>query len=188
MKLNNIGLYLILTDPVVGYIKLTKIAVDLKLPIIQLRMKTETDLEIFRTAKELKHICAGSDTKLIINDRLDIALAAKADGVHLGQDDLPVSIARKICGDDFIIGKSTHNPQQTMIANHDLVDYIGIGPVFKTPTKIIPDPELGLNNMKLMINKTVHPYFCIGGINEENLLELIKIGVENYCVVRAVNK
>ena len=185
--LNKIGLYLILTNPVIGYEKLAEISVNENIPIIQLRMKDVADREFYETALKLKQITSQTNTRLIINDRLDIALAVKADGVHVGQDDLPVSEIRALIKNNFIVGLSTHSRKQVMKANKESVDYIGIGPVFKTPTKKIPDPQLGLDKMQQMIKESVHPYFCIGGINENNLEKVIKNGADNFCVVRAVN-
>ncbi|MDD3051468.1 MAG: thiamine phosphate synthase, partial [Candidatus Cloacimonetes bacterium] len=126
-------------------------------------------------------------TKLIINDRIDIAMAVDADGVHLGQDDISPEIARQLLGKNKIIGYSTHNIKQLEIANALDLDYVGIGPVFKTPTKKIPDPELTLELMRKMISYSHHPYFVIGGIDQNNLQDVVQNGAENFCVVRAVN-
>jgi thiamine-phosphate pyrophosphorylase len=178
------GLYAILTDPVKGYEYTAELFVDYRLPFIQLRMKKEPENVIRKTAEKLLSITAGSGSKLIINDHPDIAAAAGADGVHLGQDDTPYENARRIVGPDAIIGISTHSIEQTRSACMLRSDYIGIGPVYATPTKKKPDPVIGIDGMKKMLAAAILPAVVIGGIDLTNLREVLGAGAKNFCMVR----
>ena len=178
------GLYAILTDPVKGYEYTTKLFVDYKIAFIQLRMKTEPIEVVRKTAEKLRRITAGIASKLIINDYPEIAAAAGADGVHIGQDDMPYEKARAIMGPDAIIGISTHSPDQTRSACVLKPDYIGIGPVYPTPTKQLPDPVIGIDGMKEMLSLATVPAVVIGGIDCSNLREVLEAGGRNFCMVR----
>lgn len=154
--------------------------------IIQLREKGLPAREIFGLARDLKKICESYDALFILNDRLDVALAAGADGVHLGQDDLPVQDARKLVSrPDFLIGCSTHSLEQARAAVKDGADYLGCGPVFSTPTK--PDYEAqGLELVREYRRHIEIPFVAIGGIDEANV-ELVKnAGARCVAAVRAV--
>lgn len=178
------GLYAILTDPVKGYEYTAKLLVDHRIAFVQLRMKNAPLDVIRRTAEKLHLITAGSDSRLIINDDPDIALDACADGVHLGQDDMPYEKARAIVGPEAVIGLSTHSPEQTRIACALKPDYIGIGPVYPTPTKAKPDPVIGIEVMKTMLSLATVPAVAIGGIDLKNLREVLDAGAKNFCMVR----
>jgi thiamine-phosphate pyrophosphorylase len=178
------GLYAILTDPVKGYEYITKLFVDRKVAFIQLRMKKEPECVIRKTAEKLLAITAGSSSKFIINDSPEIAAQVGAHGVHLGRDDMPYTTARSIVGPDAIIGLSTHSPDQTTFACALKPDYIGIGPVYATPTKVIPDPVLGIDGMKKMLARATVPAVAIGGIDLSNLRDVLTAGARNFCMVR----
>jgi len=178
------GLYAILTDPVKGYEYTAKLFVDCKIAFIQLRMKKEPENVIRKTAEKLLAITAGSCSKLIINDYPDIAADAGAGGVHLGQDDMPYEKARAIVGPSAIIGISTHSPEQTRSACTLKPDYIGIGPVYPTPTKAKPDRVIGIDGMKKMLTLATVPAVAIGGIDLSNLREVLDAGARNFCMVR----
>jgi thiamine-phosphate pyrophosphorylase len=178
------GLYAILTDPVKGYEYTARLFVDYKITFIQLRIKKEPEDVIRKTAEKLLTITAGSDSKLIINDYPDIAAAVNADGVHLGQDDMPYEKARAIVGPSAIIGISTHSPDQTLKACSLQPDYIGIGPIYPTPTKAKPDRAIGLDGMKEMLALATVPAVAIGGIDKSNLREVLDAGARNFCMVR----
>ena len=159
--------------------------------IIQLREKNENESKILNLAKEIKKLISGTDVLFILNDRVDLALAADADGVHLGQDDMPIKQARKITPDGFIIGLSTHNIEQgqnAVEAFHEmpLPDYLGVGPVFPTPTK--PNYKAcGLEYVKWASeNLKAIPWFAIGGINETNIDNVIDAGAKKIAVVQAI--
>jgi thiamine-phosphate pyrophosphorylase len=178
------GLYAILTDPLKGYDYMTQLFVDHKIACIQLRMKNEPSDEILKTAERLRKITAGSASLFIINDSPEIAAKVNADGVHLGQDDMPYDKARKIVGPDSVIGLSTHSPAQTSAACALKPDYIGIGPVFPTPTKANPDPVIGIRGMQEMISLATVAPVAIGGIDLSNLRSVLEAGAKNFCMVR----
>ncbi len=183
---DNFGFYAILTNPVKGYEYLANVCVEYEVPFVQLRMKVATEYEALLIAEKLRYITENSSTRLIINDFPWVAVDSAADGVHVGQDDMPYDEVLEIVGLDMIIGVSTHNPDQTEKACEKRPDYIGIGPVFATPTKKIPDPVLGLEGMKKMVEKATVPAVCIGGISLELLPEVLKAGAKNFCMVRPV--
>ena len=149
--MKDFGFYLVMTNPVVGYAKCAEAAVKAGVRIIQLRMKHVSREEILREAREVRRVTQGSDTLFIVNDDPEIAAEAGADGVHVGQDDLSPREVRLRFPELKIVGLSTHNLNQVVAANEEPVDYIGVGPVYATPTKDIPDPTLGLETMGAMI-------------------------------------
>jgi thiamine-phosphate pyrophosphorylase len=178
------GLYAILTDPVLGYEFMTRLLVDFEVPFIQLRMKNTPPEVILATAEKLRAITSGTRSRFIINDNPEIAAKVNADGVHLGQEDLSFFAARAIVGPDAVIGLSTHSPAQTVAACALRPDYIGIGPVFPTPTKINADPVIGIDGMVKMIASASVPHVAIGGIDLSNLREVLEAGARNVCMVR----
>jgi thiamine-phosphate pyrophosphorylase len=182
------GFYAILTNPVIGYGRLTGILVKYNVPFIQLRMKDAPRNDVWRTAKAMRTITAGSNTKLIINDNPKLAAEIGADGVHLGQSDMSYAEARAIVGESAIIGLSTHSLDQVKSACALSPDYIGVGPVFATPTKKNPDPVIGVDGMKDMIEAAGVPAVAIGGINTENLGAVIRAGAKNFSLVRPLNE
>jgi thiamine-phosphate pyrophosphorylase len=178
------GLYAILTDPVKGYEYTAKLFVDHKIAFIQLRIKNEPIAVIRKTAENLRSITAGSASRLIINDFPDVTAATGADGVHIGQCDMPYKKARLIAGPDAVIGISTHSPDQTLRACRLKPDYIGIGPVYPTPTKEKPDRVIGIEGMKEMLALATVPAVVIGGIDMTNLRDVLNAGARNFCMVR----
>ena len=136
----------------------------------------------------MRRATAGSDTLFIVNDDPAIAAEAGADGVHVGQDDMEPAEVRARYPELGIVGLSTHSPAQALAANGKPVDYIGVGPVYATPTKDIPDPTLGLGTMAEMISISNRPAVAIGGIDELRLKDVLEAGAKNYAVVRAVCK
>lgn len=184
--MEDFGFYLVMTNPTVGYAKCAEAAVKAGVKIVQLRMKHAPREEILREAREVRRITSGTQTLFIVNDDPDIASEAEADGVHVGQDDLPPSEIRARYPDLRIIGLSTHNINQTRASTSQPIDYIGVGPVYATPTKDIPDPTLGLETMGEMIAAAAHPAVAIGGIDLSRLHSVISAGARNFAVVRAV--
>jgi len=153
--------------------------------IVQLREKTATAKEFIKLGRKVKEICALYDALFIINDRVDVAHIIGADGVHLGQDDINIDSARHILGKDAIIGISTHSPEQAEKATISGADYIGVGPVFETPTK--PGRKsVGFEYVKWASKNANIPWFAIGGINTENVSEVIKSGASRIAIVRAI--
>jgi thiamine-phosphate pyrophosphorylase len=154
--------------------------------IIQLRIKHAPREEIFREALEIRRVTSGTDTLFIVNDDPEIACEVGADGVHVGQDDISPAEIRSLFPGLRIVGLSTHNLDQVRASADQPVDYIGVGPVYATPTKDIPDPTLGLEKMKEMISNAKFPAVAIGGIDLTRLHGIIAAGAKNFAVVRAV--
>ena len=184
--MTDFGFYLVITNPVVGYAKCAEAAVRAGVRVIQLRMKHASREEILREAREMRRVTAGTDTIFIVNDDPSIAAEAKADGVHVGQDDMSPAEVRSRYPDLRIVGLSTHNMDQVRASTSQPIDYIGVGPVYATPTKDIPDPTLGLKTMGEMIAAAAHPAVAIGGIDANRLPDVIAAGARNFAVVRAV--
>jgi thiamine-phosphate pyrophosphorylase len=150
--------------------------------LIQLRAKDHASAEIAEIAANLYRIAAARGVPFIINDHPDIARSVSAEGVHLGQDDMPIAEARKIAGASCMVGKSTHSVAQAIRAFHEGADYIGFGPIFATPTK--PDyPPVGLSEIQKVHDAVRIPIFCIGGIKLQNLLEVIEAGARRVVIV-----
>ena len=154
---------------------------------IQLREKYFAPKAFYADAENALKIARENNVKIIINDRVDIALALKADGVHLGQDDLPPDKAREILGENAIIGFSTHNLKQAVEALKFPVDYIAIGPVFTTATKENPDNVTGLEGVKKVREKIGgFPLVAIGGINFENFQSVLESGADSIAIVSGI--
>ncbi len=184
--MEDFGLYLVMTNPVVGYERCCEAAVKAGVRMVQLRMKDAPRAELLAMAKALVAITRGSDTKLIVDDDASVAAEAGADGVHVGQDDMPADVVRARYPEIPIVGLSTHNLEQAKKSVEQNPDYIGVGPVFPTPTKKIPDPVLGTGLAGRMIASVPYPAVAIGGINEETLPAVLAAGARNWSVVRAV--
>ncbi|HNZ65077.1 MAG TPA: thiamine phosphate synthase [Smithella sp.] len=180
------GLYLVLTDPRDGYETLCRWAVEAGLPAVQLRYKGHDECEHLALAHALRRITKNSGTLFIVNDRPDIALISQADGVHLGQDDLPAAEARQLIGPIMLLGLSTHNLEQVAAANAAPVDYIGFGPLFATNSKAQPDPVTGPAALKAALSVSRHPVVAIGGLDLERI-RLLQAHPHNAAVIRAVS-
>jgi thiamine-phosphate pyrophosphorylase len=183
---DSFGFYAVLTDPVRGYEYCTRLLVDYGIAFVQLRMKDVPRQIVIDTAAMMRKLTCGTKTRLIINDDPGIAKQVCADGVHIGQSDLPYHEARKIVGDGKIIGISTHSVKQMRKACGFSPDYIGTGPVYATPTKKNPDPVIGLNGLKNMLAGATVPAVAVGGITLENLPLVLSAGGKNFCMVRPI--
>ncbi len=155
--------------------------------MFQLRDKNAGDAELVAAGRRCVEVCRRAGVPCIINDRLDIALACGADGVHLGQDDLSPVDARRIAGDDFLIGLSTHSPEQIAAAGELPVDYIGVGPVYPTPTKE-GRPAVGLDLVRYAAGHARQPFVAIGGIDPSNAGQVAKAGAHGIAVLRWVSQ
>ena len=184
--MTDFGFYLVITNPVVGYARCAEAAVRAGVKIIQLRMKHASREDILREAREMRKVTAGTGTAFIVNDDPSIVAEAEADGVHVGQDDMPPAEVRRRYPGLKIVGLSTHNLAQVAASRTQPIDYIGVGPVYATPTKDIPDPTLGLETMGAMIAAAAHPAVAIGGIDATRLQDVLAAGARNWAVVRAV--
>lgn len=184
----DLSLYLVTDRRLAGDRPLTEVvrrAVAGGVTIVQLREKECSSREYLELALSIKKILP-AEVPLIINDRLDVALAAQADGVHLGQNDLPAEAARKHLGPDAIIGLSVENLEQLKQAIILPVDYLAVSPVFATPTKTDTGPAWGLEGLVRARRMTGLPLVAIGGINESNVAEVIRAGADGLAVVSAV--
>lgn len=153
--------------------------------VVQLRDKTGSTRDVIAHAQAVLQVTHAAHIPLIINDRVDVAVAVGADGVHLGQDDLPVSVARQMLGPDRILGKSTHSLEQALEADREAVDYLAVGPIYPTPTK--PDyPSVGVTLIDQVRARVCKPLVVIGGVDQATLPEVLRAGASCVAVVRAV--
>jgi thiamine-phosphate pyrophosphorylase len=153
--------------------------------IVQYREKFLNDNEKILQAKCLASLCKKYNSLFIVNDRIDIALAVDADGIHLGQEDIPTKIARDLLGAEKIIGRSTHCLEDIKDAEEEGCDYIGLGPIFSSETKKQLNP-IGIDNLKKGLSETVLPAFAIGGINYSNITKLNQINNLRIAVSNAI--
>ena len=153
--------------------------------IVQLRDKRSTKRQLYDKAVKFRKITQNAGMLLIINDHIDIALAVDADGVHLGQDDLPPKIARQHYP-HLIIGVSTHSLKEALTAENDGADYINIGPIFPTKTKNGVKNFLGLDIVKTVSQRISIPFTVMGGINSSNLDEVLAVGIKKIAMVTAI--
>jgi len=153
--------------------------------VIQFRDKAALAGSLAEEGERLLKVTRAAGVPLIINDRVDVAAAIGADGVHLGREDLPVEAARRILGPGKLLGKSTHSLQQALAADREAIDYLAVGPIYPTPTK--PDyPDVGPALIGQVASQVAHPVVTIGGIDERTLPEVIAAGARCAAVVRAV--
>jgi thiamine-phosphate pyrophosphorylase len=150
--------------------------------VFQLREKDAADDEVLAAAQIARELCRDAGALFILNDRPDLAVAADADGVHLGQDDMRVADARAVVGPERLVGLSTHTPEQIDAAR---ADYIGVGPVHATPTKA-GRPAVGLELVRYAAKHAAVPFFAIGGIDAGNVDDVVVAGGERIAVVRAL--
>lgn len=154
--------------------------------LIQLRDKKSNSREIYETSVEMQEAARRGGAVFVLNDRPDIAWAAGADGVHLGQDDLPAAIARRMLPKEMIIGVSTHSVEQVARADQAPVDYIAFGPIFATNSKEAPDPVVGLAGLAEARRASRKPLVAIGGITAENAPAVIAAGADSVAVIGAL--
>jgi thiamine-phosphate pyrophosphorylase len=155
--------------------------------LIQLRGKGKSLDELTGYAAQLHELTASSTTSLIMNDYAEIASQVPVEGVHVGQDDDPIEVARHKAGREIVVGKSTHSLEQALAAQREGADYIGLGPIFATPTK--PDyAPIGLTDIRRVHAEVSLPIFCIGGINIDNLQSVIDAGAKRVVMVSALLK
>jgi thiamine-phosphate pyrophosphorylase len=155
--------------------------------LIQLRGKDKSIDELVDLAEELHELTSRSSTPLIVNDHAEIARKVPVEGVHVGQDDDSIAVARHKAGRTVVVGKSTHSLEQARAAQREGADYIGFGPIFATPTK--PDyPPIGLADIRRVHAEVSLPIFCIGGIDVENLQNVIDAGARRVAIVSGLLK
>ncbi|MFC1726203.1 thiamine phosphate synthase [candidate division KSB1 bacterium] len=166
--------------------ELVKAAVKGGVTVIQLREKGLSSREFLTEALEVKKVLENTNIPLIINDRIDIALAADADGVHLGNNDMPAEYAKEILPSGKIIGLSAESVEDAIAADRNGADYIGVSPIYTTPTKPELETGLGLQGLRQIRMVTRLPLVAIGGLNRTNAAEVIKNGADGIAVVSAI--
>jgi len=154
--------------------------------IIQYREKEKKLAEQYSECLQIRKMTKDAGVMLIINDHLDLALAVEADGLHLGQDDLPLQVARKLVGQRLLIGISTHSPEQAQAAAAAGADYIGVGPIFSTKTKKDVCAPVGLEYLRYVARNISLPFVAIGGIKEHNIGEVLAHGATTVCLVTEI--
>lgn len=172
-----------------GYEAVVRSACEGGVDVLQFRDKTLSWKPKFEVARQLRKVCAAHGVLFIVNDSTDLALAVQADGVHVGQEDLPIEAVREIVRragrTDFLIGQSTHSLAQAQKAEAEGADYIGVGPVFATPTKPTYEP-VGLELVRQVTSQVKTPHVAIGGIDASNVAQVLAAGAKRVAVVRAV--
>jgi thiamine-phosphate pyrophosphorylase len=153
--------------------------------LLQLRDHEASDDQLLAAAERFRDACDRSGALFVINDRPDLALQCGADGVHVGQDDLPVDAVRRLMGADVVIGLSTHSPEQFDAGLESAADYLSVGPVWETPTKA-GRPAAGIELVRHAAATATKPFFAIGGIDESNIPEVVAAGATRAVVVRAI--
>lgn len=154
--------------------------------LVQLRAKHATARELAQMGQAIRALTRRYGALFIVNDRLDIALAVEADGVHLGQDDLPVPLARKLAGDAFIIGVSAETLEEAQRAEAEGADYLGVGPMFATTTKPDAGVPVGPERLRAIKQAVSIPVYGIGGITSQNAPLVMQAGADGVCVISAI--
>ena len=189
--MDNFGIYMIISNPVMSYERIAEICVEEEITKLQLREKNISDRQLISIGRRIIRITEGTKTNLIINDRPDIAYILNADGLHLGQQDLPLEIIqrdnilhRTSQQNRYIMGLSTHSLSQLRSALAFQLDYLAFGPIYATPTKEKPDPTVGTELLSKAVKLANVPLVAIGGIDDKNIDKVLKTGVQNVALVR----
>jgi thiamine-phosphate pyrophosphorylase len=185
-----IGRFHVLTDTVLqtrfSHGDLAKLAIAGGADTIQFRQKGGTTREMIRVAAEMQSLCRRAGVAFIVNDRVDVAIASHADGVHLGQDDFPIPLARRLLGEEAIIGGSAGNMEEARKCLLEGADYIGFGPVYPTTSKDDAGPAGGIDLLKLVVKAVPLPIIAIGGVSRDNTPEVMRAEAYGIAVISAV--
>lgn len=188
--MNDVGRLHVLTDTVLqtrfSAVELARLAIRGGADVIQFRQKDGATNQMIDTARQLKAVCAGAGVDLIINDRIDVAMAIDADGVHLGQDDFPINKARRMLGPGMIIGGSADSLEEALQCQAEGADYVGFGPVFSTTSKDDAGPVAGLAALARVAAELRIPVVAIGGVNAGNAAQIMAAGAHGLAVISAV--
>lgn len=163
-----------------------RIALEAGVTALQLRDKSASTRKLIETGRRLKELCRLSRIPFIVNDRVDVAIACDADGIHLGQDDMPVELARNLMGKNVLIGASARTPEEAMAAWEQGADYIAANMIFSTLTKTDLDGPLGFEAIRELKESTPLPLVAIGGIKASNAAEVLAAGADGIAVVSAI--
>ena len=188
--MKKIGRFHVLTDidlqNCFSHVELAELAIAGGADTIQFRQKTGETMQMIRIAEQIQALCKRAGVSFIINDRVDVAIASHADGVHLGQGDFPIPLARKLLGEEAIIGGSAGNEEEARKCFLEGADYIGFGPVYPTSSKEDAGPASGLDLLRQVVEKIPLPIIAIGGINKDNTLLVKETGAYGIAVISAV--
>lgn len=180
----------VITDPELGHglshLEIARQAIEGGAPMIQLRDKLAGPGQLLPQARQMARLCRDRGVRFIVNDRLDLALTVDADGVHLGQDDLPPKAARALLGAGKILGVSTHSLEQAIQAAEDGADYLGIGPIFPTATKSTGYEPIGCDAIRQLRSRIDLPLLAIGGITLSNVGDAVRAGAAGAAVISAI--
>jgi len=187
-KLNDFGLYFITDSRLTKKSAIDDVhsAVKGGVKIVQYREKDAPAKQMVQEALEIMGICRKNDVLFIVDDRVDVALAVDADGVHLGQNDIPYNYARKLLGRDKIIGLSAHSVEDALRNQKLGADYTGLGPIYCTTTKKDAKYPIGLEPIRQLKGNMEIPFVAIGGINESNIGQVLKAGARNIAMISAI--
>lgn len=188
--MKKIGRLHVLTDTELqsrfSHLELAKLAIKGGADILQFRQKSGATREMIQTCRKIKRLCEDADVTFIVNDRVDVAIASEADGVHLGQDDFPIPLARKLVRETQIIGGSAATLEEAQECLSEGADYIGFGPVYPTTSKDDAGPVTGIELLKQVVEAIPLPIIAIGGISVENTPEVMAAGAQGIAVISAV--
>jgi thiamine-phosphate pyrophosphorylase len=188
--MKQIGRLHVLTDTVLqsrfSHLQLARLAISGGADTIQFRQKLGATREMIETARKLKQLCTDNGVTFVVNDRIDVAIAAEADGVHLGQDDFPIPLARKLLGESRIIGGSAATLKEAQKCLTEGADYIGFGPVYPTTSKEDAGPAAGIKLLEKAVEVIPLPIIAIGGVSVKNTPEVIRAGAQGIAVISAV--
>ena len=185
-----IGRLHVLTDTILqnrfSHIELTEQAISGGADTIQFRQKSGSTKELIEIAMGMRQVCREKGAVFIVNDRIDVAMAADADGIHLGQDDFPIPLARELLGKDRIIGGSAATPEEMENCIREGADYVGFGPVYPTGSKDDAGPVSGIDILKRIVESSPVPVIAIGGIDQNNASHVMGAGAHGIAVISAV--
>ena len=188
--MKTIGRLHVLTDTALqsrfSHVALTELAVSGGADTIQFRQKNGSTKELIEIATHMRHVCAEKGATFIVNDRIDVAIASEADGVHLGRNDFPIPLARKLLGKDCIIGGSAATIEEMETCILEGADYVGFGPVYPTGSKDDAGPVSGIDILKRIVESTPVPVIAIGGIDQNNTSHVMGVGTHGIAVISAV--
>jgi thiamine-phosphate diphosphorylase len=185
--LYNLGLYIVTVDlPGRSHIEVAEAAIAGGATVVQYRDKTSTSRAMYEYALRLRELTTKRNVMFIVNDRVDIALAVKANGVHLGQDDMAIGVAREIMGNEYIIGISATCFEEAIEAADKGADYVGVGPIFLTGSKDDASEPIGLDELKRVRKALSIPIVAIGGISIDNSESVVKAGADGIAVISAI--
>lgn len=183
----NLVLDPVLCGGIAGMVQTTQLAVANGVTAVQLRSEQAYDRrDWYQAALALKEVLAETTVPLLINDQVDVAMAVQADGVHVGQSDLPVDVVRKLIGTEKLIGLSVSNASQMQSVPWEQVDYLGIGPIYPTNSKGDAAPVLGVEQLQKLVQSKQCPAVAIGGINRSNITQVMQTGIDGVAVISAI--